>query len=325
MPIESAGEGAGKHPRTGEAKGEGEAPTKVAGEGGFPSEPALAATACMFLTRLPVSRWASGDPAALAASTRYFPLVGALVAIIQVGVFWVTTWLLPTNLPIALLCALVSGVILTGALHEDGLADVADSIGAFDRDRKLSIMRDSRVGTYGAIALVLLFGFRYSALMSIANPTLPGLLVSPDSPLGVEMGLDTMTMITISTGPDTVLMSTGLLLSLIAAHSLARWSCVYLMFSEPYARAEAANRVVASGVTGRRLVGSTALSAACLLPGILLFGLAWALLLPMAFVLTVLCGRLFRRWYGGITGDCLGAANQVVEVSVLIAIGAIYW
>lgn len=274
--------------------------------GSGPGELALAATACMFLTRLPVGRWASGDPAALAAATRYFPLVGAIIALAQTVVFALVAHWLP--LPVALLFVLAGGVILTGAFHEDGLADVADSAGAFDRERKLAIMRDSRIGTYGAVSLILLFAFRYSALWSIVNPASEAMVAAG--------GLVT------SAGVDAVAQTPVLFISLLAAHALARWSLLLLMFSEPYARAEAPNRVVASGVTARRLAIGTALVAVLVLPAILWFGIFWSLLLPLALVLTLLCGRLFRRWYGGITGDCLGAANQVVEVGVLIAIGA---
>lgn len=275
-------------------------------EGGVRGELALAATACMFLTRLPCGRWASGEPAALAAATRYFPLAGALIACAQALVFALTAAWLP--LPVALLCVLTGGVLLTGALHEDGLADVADSAGAFDRERKLAIMRDSRIGTYGAVSLVLLFAFRYSALWSIVAPVAAGRAAAGAPALNASA--------------DPALQVSTLFISLLAAHALARWSMLLLMYSEPYARAEAPNRVIASGVNARRLAIGSTLTAVLLLPAILWLGMLFGLLLPLALALTILCARLFRRWYGGITGDCLGAASQVVEAGVLIAIGA---
>lgn len=122
-------------------------------------------SAFMLLTRLPV-RGAPIHPAARAASA--WPLVGLVIGGLSVLVLWAATALgLPSGIPAAL--ALTVAIVLTGALHEDGLADVADGFwGGFDRARRLDIMRDSRLGSYGTTALVLSLIARFALLMAAA-------------------------------------------------------------------------------------------------------------------------------------------------------------
>jgi len=142
-----------------------------------------------FLTRIPVSLSAAPGPNALARSMRLFPLVGALIGAAIGGVDLLAGKALPP-LPSALL-AVGFGLLLTGALHEDGLADCADGFGGGrDKDGKLAIMRDSRIGAYGTLALILSVGLRASAVAQAVNPAgalivahalsralLPGLMV----------------------------------------------------------------------------------------------------------------------------------------------------
>ena len=111
----------------------------------------------------------------------------------------------------------------------------------------------------------------------------------------------------------------GVVAALLAAHVLARWSSVWLMARVPYARPEAANRVVAEGVGGRRLLEASAVAALALVPSVALAGVSTLALVPCALAIALLLGYRFRRAYGGITGDCLGAANVLVEVGVLCA------
>lgn len=253
------------------------------------SELTRLATAAMFLTRLPTGSLASAEPAELARSTRYFPLVGFGVGVLLAIGLSILLKVFPASVALGLM--LLLSIRLTGAFHEDGLADVADSAGAFQIDRKLEIMRDSRLGTYGSLALILLVLIKLLSLWELSQLDLRWCL-------GV----------------------------LVAAHVLSRWSSVWLMVFIPYARPEAANKVVAEGVTLRRLAESTVWAFA------LLCVLAWwvspaiLLLLPMAWLVTVLAGRHFSRSFGGITGDCLGAANQLVETAVFLGtLAALTW
>jgi len=271
--------------------------------GGHTSAGVLAelATALMFLTRLPVFGAGSGDPGVLSRATRWFPLVGALVGLLLGLLAWLAAMALPPG-PAAVL-VLIAGVLITGAFHEDGLADVADSAGAFGIDRKLEIMRDSRVGTYGALALLLLVLAKFALLVPLIQSAVP-LHAAPSS-------------------------CAPLFAALVGAHVAGRWSSVYLMARIGYVRPEAANRVVAEGVNERRLAESVGVAMPCLLL-LAAFtaalpgggpGTAVTVLIGVPIVsvtVSALGGAWCRRVFGGITGDCLGAVNQVLEVAVLM-------
>jgi adenosylcobinamide-GDP ribazoletransferase len=125
--------------------------------------------ALSFLTRLPVSLADAPGPNALARSMRLFSLVGAVIGAAIGGIDLLALKILPPW-PASLL-AIAFGLLLTGALHEDGLADCADGFGGGrDKEKKLAIMRDSRIGAYGTLALILSVGLRASALVQLANP-----------------------------------------------------------------------------------------------------------------------------------------------------------
>lgn len=240
-------------------------------------------TAIMFLTRLPVGRFSSGDMQVLATSVRYFPLVGMLIALIMSAALIVFAQVLPLSVAVA--ATLCIGVLSTGAFHEDGLADLADSAGAFGLDRKLEIMRDSRVGTYGSLGLILLVLLRFVVIWELAQVS-----------LAVAIG------------------------ALLIAHSSSRWSSVYLMARVQYARAEAANRVVAEGVDNNSLLQATLCwFAVALLPALLVS--PWMFLsLAVAWLGSVACARYFRSVFTGVTGDCLGAGNVVIELLCLAVV-----
>ncbi|MFK7854258.1 MAG: adenosylcobinamide-GDP ribazoletransferase [Granulosicoccus sp.] len=238
-------------------------------------------TAIMFLTRLPVGGFCSADAAVLARSSAFFPLVGALIGGILSLALVILSTVFPTSVVIALI--IVLSVLLTGAFHEDGLADVFDSAGAFDRDKKLEIMRDSRVGTYGSLALILMVLVKFFSLWEL---------------------LESHLSLCIAT--------------LFAAHILSRWASVWLMATCIYARAEAANKVVAEGVKSRELLLASLWTLLLLMPLAIVVSPAMWLAIPIAWLVTIICAHRFRRLLGGITGDCLGAANQLVEVSVYL-------
>lgn len=240
------------------------------------------ATAATFLTRAPwVARWASGDAAELARSARWFPLVGVLVGAWGALAFAATACLLPPAA--AALLALAAMVALTGAFHEDGLADAADGLfGGYTRERRLEIMRDSRIGTFGGIALVLSLGLRWQALLALGPATAAWVLP--------------------------------------AAHAGARYASLALAAWLPYVREGAPNKPIADGIGAPELVIGGLACALALLPWAVAAGVvAPALAVLAAATGTAACGLLFVRRIGGITGDCLGAANQVVEIAVLLA------
>ena len=245
------------------------------------------ATAFTFLTRIPVARWSGSQAQDLSRSTPWFPVVGVVVGSLIAAVVVAVAAAAPVWL--AAVVGIVMGLAVTGALHEDGLADVADSAGALTVAHKLAVMRDSRVGTYGVLALLLVLMMRFASLSAFAG-----------AGWTVVAGV------------------------VITAHVLARWSSVALMAWQPYARPDSPNGRVAAGVGLRQAVLASVAAAAWLACAVILVG-PWALAaVPVAAGAVGLSGWWFRRSLGGITGDCLGATNIAVELSVLLA-AALIW
>jgi adenosylcobinamide-GDP ribazoletransferase len=235
-------------------------------------------TALQFLTRIPVPASTPWDGESLPRATAFFPLVGALVGAVGGLVLLGASSFWPRSIAAAL--AVVVIVLLTGAFHEDALADAADGFGAGGgRERMLEIMRDSRIGSYGAVALVLALALRIAALAAM------------DPRWGA--------------------------CALVAAHTLGRWTALPLIRWLPYARGHDTGTVkpfVASVTWGRLAFGSaTAVGIA-----VLALGREAVPALLLALLLTLLAGRFCRARLGGMTGDCLGAANVVVELGCLV-------
>ncbi len=232
--------------------------------------------AVMFLTRLPVSRFVVYEPHYLAASTVYFPIVGALVGALGSLALWLALNVFSPAL--AVLFSMLTTVLLTGAFHEDGLADSADGFGGgTTKERVLDIMKDSRIGTYGAVALWFAFTMKFYALVE---------LIAIDRWLAIK--------------------------TLVVAHTLGRASSLWLIYRYPYVRSESStSKPFAESVTPMRLSVGTGFSLAV---SVALFG--WNALILQAFSAGVifLCGAYFHKRIGGITGDALGAANQTTEL-----------
>jgi adenosylcobinamide-GDP ribazoletransferase len=203
-----------------------------------------------------------------------------------VGLLAAAAWWLGTRLwtgPVPILLAVATAAWVTGGLHEDGWADVFDGFAASrDRTRILEVMKDSRIGAIGALALLLLLLIKVAALASLPADRVPA--------------------------------------ALVAAHVLSRWSSVSLMWGLPYARPEGGlGRSLVGKVTGGRLAAGTLLA---LLIAVGTLRRAAVPATATALVAVLLAALVFRRRLGGITGDCLGAANQLVEVGVFLALAA---
>jgi adenosylcobinamide-GDP ribazoletransferase len=235
-------------------------------------------TALQFFTRLPIPRWVGFDPAWLNQASRYFPLVGVVVALITGAVYAAAFKLFPPM--IAVILSVAVGIYVTGAFHEDGFADMCDGFGGgMTQERVLEIMKDSRIGAYGAIGT-----FRILLLKCAALTRLP--------PFGV-------------------------LAALMFAHPMSRLMAVSLIWRLDYARAEGKAKPLAQKMgTGEfAFAAVTALAPALTL--IYLHWLSWTMLisgLAAALVATIWLARKFVRRIGGYTGDCLGAVQQVTEV-----------
>ena len=232
--------------------------------------------ATQFLTRLPVPQSLTASEEELRKSAAFFPLVGVVVggsgALLYVGL----SPLLPATS--CVLLVLVYFTVITNGFHEDGLADTFDGLGGgWTKERSLEIMRDSRIGTYGTLALIFLILGKYSFLLSL-------------SPAQTWRWL-------------------------IVAHTAGRWTTLPLCMWLPYARAEGQGKLVARQVGVREIIiGSITLLTALLL---LSWHAALATLIVMAFV-TLLSGLYFSARLQGITGDCLGATNQLTEVALYL-------
>ena len=253
----------------------------------------LAFIALQFLTRVPVPRWVGFEPAWLTACLRHFPLVGAGVGLIAAAVLWGALWLWPPTVAAAL--SVVATVWLTGAFHEDGLADTCDALGgAVSRERALAIMKDSRIGSYGAVALVLALVLKVATVAALA-----GML-----PTGASRAL--------------------LFSALVWGHAASRAAPVVLVWRLPYAGdAEHAKAKPLAMQTDGRSVAVAIGWLAVLAGGLAALWPALALLLLVSWVAgsaaTALCARWLRRRLGGFTGDTLGATQQIVELSLLLA------
>lgn len=255
--------------------------------------------ALMLLTRLPLpaGKSTSPDDGAVARAAWIFPVVGLLVGAAGGGVFMLASYL-GLGMASAALLAMGTQVLLTGALHEDGLADTADGFGGGrSRERKLEIMRDSRIGTYGVVALVLILLLRFTALQDIASN-----LLSISDELEEAAG-----------------QNSAVIIALIAAGALSRAAMAVVWYLLPPARSDG----LAAG-SGAVSFGSAV--AAALIAGLIAFvalpGFAFIVACGAAAVLAVAVAALAQWQIRGHTGDVLGAAQQVAEVGVLLAIGA---
>lgn len=238
--------------------------------------------AVQFLTRVPTPRLEGFQPDWTTRAARYFPLVGLLVGAVCAAVFWgaFKVW----GGPVAAILAIGVGVLLTGGFHEDGLADTADGLGGGQtRAKRLSIMKDSRVGTYGVLALILVLGLKITALA------------------GLPPALGAWT--------------------LVAAHAAGRGAAVLAMALLPYAGdTKAAKWKPADGglawpevLTALALAG---LPLALSPDGVVLLAVALGLGAAAALAL------IARRLIGGYTGDVLGGIEQMFELGFILGVAA---
>jgi len=241
-----------------------------------------------YFTRIPMPKWVEVDADKLNKASRYFGLVGLLVGLLSAIVFWLTQNWLPAG--VSVLLSMLTGVLLTGGFHEDGLADTFDGFGGgWTAEDKLRIMKDSRLGSYGALALIIVLMLKWQLLVELAlyDPVVAGS-------------------------------------AMIVAHTVSRVVAASLIFTEKYVRDDESSKskplaqhqginelfiLIASGVLVLVLKGIAALSLLLIMIG-----------------LRRLIVVIFRRQIGGYTGDTLGAAQQICEIVcyfVLLVVGSI--
>jgi adenosylcobinamide-GDP ribazoletransferase len=239
------------------------------------------AAALLFSTRLPLPRAATITGTDIARASWALPVAGAIVGLIAAAVYWLARLADVPPFPAAGL-TVVASLVVTGCLHEDGLADVADSFGASARERKLEIMRDSKIGTYGACALFMSLLLRSSALASIAEPELA-------APV------------------------------LVAAHMAGRAGMPLFMRLVPPARADGLSVGVG---TPPRASAIAALLIGMLALGVGLGPAAGVCAFALIAVAFASLAWSSVRQIGGQTGDVLGAFEQIGEIIVLLVAAA---
>jgi adenosylcobinamide-GDP ribazoletransferase len=269
--------------------------------------------AVQFFTRIPITgalaQWVGYSPAMLRASSAHFPsigwLMGGVAAAVACGTVLVLTHAGHSPLASGLVAAALSTVAtvwLTGAFHEDGLADVADGLGgSYDRTRALDIMKDSRVGAFGALALVLIVAVKVALIASLAARAVQV------SGLGWQWAVQLATC-------------------LLFAHVLSRFAPLCVIRALPHVGdlASSKSKPLADQISG----ASLGVALVWCIPA---FGLgAWtfcaieiAVVLLAGAVALAYMGRLFQRRLQGFTGDCLGATQQVCEVAMYLAMAAL--
>jgi adenosylcobinamide-GDP ribazoletransferase len=253
----------------------------------------LAAT--QFLTRLPVPALRGFQSSWLSPSARYFPLVGVIVGLINVGTWWLAAHWFAATVAVGLMLA--CSLLVTGAFHEDGFADACDGFGGgATPERVLAIMKDSRIGAYGAIGIAMMLALKWATLVALPYVAFP--------------------------------------IVVIGAHMVSRWCAVGLIWGLQYVRsdAEAKSKPVGGGVSGLDWLVSGLIGAVALVPVFLLRAppadhailLACAKAAVAAVVTAGLTAAYFKHRIRGYTGDCLGAVQQLTELTfLLVALAAL--
>ena len=242
-------------------------------------EIAIFLSALMFYTRLPVPSLSKFKEDYLNKATRYFPLIGWIVGALVALTYLLSSYFFP--LEINIVCCLIVGVLATGAFHEDGFADVCDGFGGgWTKEKILEIMKDSRVGTFAVVGLLLLFMLKFYALIQLSQKSI-------------------------------------FIPSMLFAQVLSRWFALTFVASTPYSRADEQSKIkpIAKKLAPKDFIIASVLAfvAVWLFPHWQIIGV-FLVLIPLKFYLRY----FFLKWIDGYTGDCLGAAQQVSEVCIYL-------
>lgn len=245
------------------------------------------AAALTLFTRLPIWRWVEVPQRYYESAVVYWPLVGWLTGGLAALIMCIPPagW----SAPVVVTIALIARLLLTGALHEDGLADFCDGFGGSgDKQRILAIMKDSHIGTYGVIGLILYFILSIHILSAFPLHTAA--------------------------------------LVIFASDPFAKLCASQLTNILPYARPEGAkNKISYSRMTAEQILWQIVFG---LTPFLLLmrqFGMVIWLALSAPIIVFIILMLLMRRRIGGYTGDCCGATYLICELAMFIGIYSIYW
>lgn len=231
-------------------------------------------TATMFYTRIPCPKWVDHNPEILSKSSKYISLIGIVIGVIGALIFYGASFVFSNE--IAILFSMVATIYATAGFHEDGFADVCDGFGGgWTKEKILVIMKDSSIGVYGGIGIIMILAFKFCSLSEISIKFIP--------------------------------------LAIIAGHSTSRLMATTLLFTHRYVRAteDSKSKSAAKKMSVNMLLVNTLLGC---LP-LLFFKRweVFLVLIPMYLSKMFLAAK-FKKWIGGQTGDCAGAVQQVSEV-----------
>lgn len=244
----------------------------------------------MFYTRIPCPKNIDHNPDYLNKATRYFPFIGWIVGSVSFAAFYLSSLFL--SIETAVILAIITSVLTTGAFHEDGFADVCDGFGGgWTKEKILIIMKDSAIGAYGAIGLVLLFLLKFKLLSESIL-----LFTNNNSRLYI-------------------------FLLFISAHALSRLAAISIIFTHQYSRDDASSKSkpIANKHSWKEVFGSFFFG---LIPLFALSYFQYKFLLALipVFLTRYFLARYFQKWIDGYSGDCLGATQQVCEVIYYLSI-----
>ncbi len=242
-------------------------------------------TALMFFTRVPCPKRLKFSQEYLNKAAKYFPLIGCIVGGISAFIFFLCSFIMPTL--IAILISMISSILITGAFHEDGLADFCDGFGGgYTKERTLIIMKDSQIGVYGTIALIMTLILKFSCLSSIDPTILPFVI--------------------------------------IVGHSLSRFASTALIYTLKYVRE---NEDSKAKPLAKKMSFSAFILCGIfgICPILLLNDYYYFFLLIPILITTWFLGRKFIRKIGGYTGDCLGATQQINEIIIYLCVVIMPW
>jgi adenosylcobinamide-GDP ribazoletransferase len=236
--------------------------------------------AASFLTILPLGPTSAATPDDQAAAFGWFPLIGFTLGLVLCAQDRILGPVFDP--PLRSLLIVMTLALVTGALHLDGLADTADALGAgSDRTRALGILRDSRIGTFGTLALIFVIALKAAALAGAHGPRRYA--------------------------------------AIYAAPGLSRWAMTGISYGLEYLRDQGAGTPLLKRGAARNLRVATLIAVIAMLP---LLGRCAVRASLTAVVITLGLRWFYRRWLGGITGDLIGAAGEIVETAVLIALAS---
>ena len=234
-------------------------------------------TAIMFYTRIPVPKNIVYSDELLNKSTKYFSFIGWIVGGFAALIFYLSQFIFP--LSISVIFSMISTILLTGAFHEDGFADSCDAFGGgWTKEKILAIMKDSRIGTYGSVGLILILAMKYFSLTNISIELIPFVL--------------------------------------IASHSLSRYTATGIIYFSSYSRddAKSKSKPIGKALSSKDYFISLIFGSTPLVIISFIYSYWYFLIILTCIPIIFFLKRYFEKWIDGYTGDALGATQQFSEI-----------